>query len=101
MKISTHIAKKFMLGGPGSGTSRITGWIAIIGMAVGCLVLFLSVSILNGFEKRVSQKIVGFESDIRITGFSENEDIKSLVNKIAAIEGVHRVMPYKERMGII
>ena len=59
-----------MLGGKGAGPSRLTGWIAIIGLAVGCMAMVLSIAVLNGFESRVVNKIVGFEGDIRISRVS-------------------------------
>ncbi|NHZ86770.1 MAG: hypothetical protein GWP19_12990, partial [Planctomycetia bacterium] len=46
MKFSTYIAKRFMLGDKGAGTSRFTGWIAIIGMAIGCFALIISIAVL-------------------------------------------------------
>ncbi|HCI16154.1 MAG TPA: ABC transporter permease, partial [Candidatus Marinimicrobia bacterium] len=70
MKFSQAIAKRFMLGGKGAGPSRLTGWIAIIGLAVGCMAMILSISVLNGFESRVVNRIIGFEGDIRISGLT-------------------------------
>ena len=63
MNFSTYIAKRFMLGGKGAGTSRFTGWIAIVGMAIGCFALIISIAVLNGFELQVAEKIIGFEGD--------------------------------------
>ena len=56
-----------MLGGKGAGTSKFTGWIAIIGMAIGCFALIISIAVLNGFELQVTDKIIGFEGDLRIS----------------------------------
>ena len=85
-----------MLGGKGAGPSRLTGWIAIIGLAVGCMAMILSVSILNGFESRVVNRIIGFEGDIRIGGLTDwNRDVAVL----QSIAGVEAVMPFQERKG--
>ena len=70
MNFSLKIARRFMLGGKGSGPSRLTGWISIIGLAIGCMAMILSISILNGFESRVINKIIGFEGDIRVANVS-------------------------------
>ena len=70
MNVSTYIAKRFLLGERGVGASRFTGLIAIAGMAVGCFALILSIAVLNGFEKKVTAKIRGFEGDLRISGAS-------------------------------
>lgn len=101
MKVSTDIAKAFMMGGKGSGASRITGWIAIIGMAVGCFVLILSVAILNGFEERVTEKIIGFEGDVRITGNLTPEGVTRISDITGSNPAIIMQMPFKERPGII
>ena len=72
MKFSTYIAKRFMLGGKGAGTSRFTGWIAIIGMAIGSFALIISIAVLNGFELQVAEKIIGFEGDLRISKINQD-----------------------------
>ena len=73
MHISTKIARRFLLGGRDVGTSKFTGIIAIVGMAVGCIALIISISVLNGFEKKVTEKIRGFEGDIRIVGITKQK----------------------------
>ncbi len=98
MSFSRNMAKRFMLGGKGAGPSRLTGWIAIIGLAVGCMAMVLSIAVLNGFESRVVNKIVGFEGDIRVSGITNWEEAKS---DIESIEGVKTVLTYQERKGLI
>ncbi|MBC8345381.1 MAG: ABC transporter permease [Candidatus Marinimicrobia bacterium] len=98
MKFSQSIARRFMLGGKGAGPSRLTGWIAIIGLAVGCMAMILSVSILNGFESRVVSRIIGFEGDIRVSGLT---DWNSSIEEIQSIDGVKSVMSFQERKGLI
>ncbi len=100
MKFSTYIAKRFMLGGRGAGTSRFTGWIAIIGMAIGCFALIISIAVLNGFELQVAEKIIGFEGDLRISKINPGEDqeaysyLKSNIN-------ISQVVPFMERKGVV
>ena len=53
MKFSILVAKKFLLRDKKSAPSKITGWIAVVGLAVGCLAMVLSLSVLNGFENRI------------------------------------------------
>jgi len=98
MNFSVSIARRFMLGGKGAGPSRLTGWIAIIGLTVGCMAMILSVSVLNGFESRVVRRIIGFEGDIRVNNLT---DWESNIKAIQSIDGVQAVMPYQERKGLI
>ncbi len=97
MKLTHYIARRFALGGKGAGTSRFTGWIAILGMGVGCFALVLSVSILQGFETQVIQKIRGFESDIRIHGTVSSNEIRTIND----IEGIKMTSEFMERKGLI
>ncbi len=98
MKFPMSIARRFMLGGKGAGPSRLTGWIAIIGLTVGCMAMVLSVSVLNGFESRVVSRIIGFEGDIRVSNLS---DWDGGVEMIRSMDGVEAVMPFQERKGLI
>ncbi len=61
MSFPSLIARKFMFSRKEVGPSRFTGSIAIIGIAVGTMAMILSVSVLNGFESRIIEKIIGFE----------------------------------------
>lgn len=98
MSFSRNIAKRFMLGGKGAGPSRLTGWIAIIGLAVGCMAMVLSIAVLNGFESRVVNKIVGFEGDIRISGVTDWANAKTYIE---SMDGVKKVLTFQERKGLI
>ena len=46
MRFQLLIARKFMLGGSGSGPSRLNGWISIIGMIIGAFSIIISLSII-------------------------------------------------------
>lgn len=98
MSFSRNIAKRFMLGGKGAGPSRLTGWIAIIGLAVGCMAMVLSIAVLNGFESRVVNKIIGFEGDIRVSGVTDWANAKRYIE---SVDGVKKVLTFQERKGLI
>ncbi|MFQ6605964.1 MAG: ABC transporter permease, partial [Fidelibacterota bacterium] len=93
MNIATEIARKFALGGKGSSASRVTGWIAILGMGIGGFALIVSVAVMQGFESQVIAKIVGFEGDIRVIGNIN-------MNK-PDHPAVKMVMPFMERKGLV
>ena len=89
MNFAIFIARRFMLGGKGAGPSRLNGWIAIIGLAIGCIAMILSVSVLNGFESRVINRIIGFEGDVRISDMTNWE---KNIDKIRSMENVKEVL---------
>ena len=98
MTFSRLIAKKFLLKSKVSSSSKITGWIAVVGLAVGCMAMVLSLSVLNGFENRVIDRIIGFESDLRLTKIN---DWDSAIDLISNFDEVKETMPFQERKGLI
>lgn len=98
MNFTSKIAKNFMLTRGESGPTRITGLIAIIGIAVGTMAMVLSVSVLNGFESRIVDKVIGFEGDIKLRGdFKYEDSLEHLTN----INGVDQIVPYMDRVGLM
>ena len=100
MRFQLLIARKFMLGGSGSGPSRLNGWISIIGMIIVAFSIIISLSIMNGFEKRVINKLIGLEGDLRITAYS-NSDFEQIYSEIAADPLIDEALLYRERIGLI
>ena len=100
MNFSTYIAKRFMLGGKGAGASRFTGWIAIIGMAIGCFSLIISIAVLNGFELQVADKIIGFEGDLRISKIKPGMD-QDVFNYLKSDKNISLIEPFMERKGVV
>ena len=98
MNFTTLIAKKFMFNREHVGPSRLTGLIAIIGISLGTMAMILSVSVLNGFESKIIDKIVGFEGDIKLGGDIEFEKSMQI---LSTIDGVENFIPYVERVGLI
>ena len=98
MNFSLKIAKRFMIGGKGSGPSRLTGWISIIGLTIGCMAMILSVSILNGFESRVVSKIIGFEGDLRVTNVKDWSKFESY---ISSLNGIKSTMLFQKRKSVL
>ena len=91
MNFSTKIAKNFMFSRKEAGPSRITGLIAIIGIAVGTMAMVLAVSVLNGFESRIVDRIIGFEGDIKLRGnFNNSKNFE----KLKEMNSIDEIMPY-------
>jgi len=102
MKFSFYIARRFMLGGKGSGPSRLNGWIAILGLMIGSLAMVLASAVLNGFEQRVIQRVVGFEGDLRLSDFPHNFHSNMVVNEIKQkFPEIKEIITFQQRRGII
>ena len=98
MSFTSKIAKNFMFARKEAGPTRITGLISIIGIAVGTMAMVVSVSVLNGFESRIVDKVIGFEGDIKLRGdFNYEDSLERLTN----IKGVDQIVPYIDRVGLM
>ena len=70
----------------------------MIGMALGVTTLILALGVMRGFESVVTQKIIGFDTHIRIeklfeSGFNLDQE---QIDAIAAIPGVEQIFKIKK-----
>ena len=67
----------------------VSKFLSVFGIAVGCFSIITALSIMNGFEKLIKNKIRGFEGDLRISGiFDENKlnDFEDILERSTFIE---------------
>ena len=95
MNLYYHIAKQFFLSLNDIG--RITKKISIIGIGLGSFALIISISVLNGFEQKLDEKISNFDGHIRISGIEQRYDI----SEIELLEGIVSTSFSLDRKGII
>ena len=95
MNLYYHIAKQFFssLNDIGSITKKIS----IIGIGLGSFALIISISVLNGFEQKLDEKISNFDGHIRISGIEQRYDISD----IELLEGIISTSFSLDRKGII
>jgi lipoprotein-releasing system permease protein len=72
MAFSFFIANRFSLSKKNSRFLSLIGIITIIGIAIGVTTLIVTLTVLSGFEKTITEKIIQFNSHIQITSFSNN-----------------------------
>lgn len=88
MKFINVISKRFYNRSKVYG--KYLGILSMLGMGVGCFAIIISISVMNGFENIVHQKLKGFEGDIRV--FQNIYD-----PKWEKIDGVKKIIPFMER----
>ncbi len=69
--------------------TRIAGVLSIAGLAVGIAALLITLFILNGFERVISQKIADFDGHIRIRHFLS----EPIQKEIAGLDSVQSAYP--------
>ena len=83
--------------------------IATCTISLGVVVMIMSVSILRGFQKEITYKVVGFGSHISIRSYGTVNDYdevsialdSSEINKLAAIPGVSNISAYAYKGGML
>ena len=73
MKPTTLIAKRFLITGS-NFAGKYTGLVAVLGIAIGCFALIVSIAVLNGFESKVTENINGID----ITYSQEFDSLKTI-----------------------
>lgn len=107
MRFERLIAKKFLHRGEGFSSSlvRIATW----SIALGVLVMILSVAILRGFQQEIEQKVVGFGSHIVVrsqfvgNGYEEEpiSTEREALARISELPGVCHVQQFASKGGML
>jgi lipoprotein-releasing system permease protein len=84
MSLPLFIARKYIRSKKDSGFISFISAITIIGIALGVSVLIIAITVLNGFEDAVTEKIINLNSHIKITGFGDRNlpSYKNIMPKI-------------------
>lgn len=72
MNFKLFIAKRYLFSKKDSKFISFITYISIIGVALGVATLIIAVSIMNGFEKEIKEKVTGLVSHVQISSFLAN-----------------------------
>ena len=89
------IAKNFLASM--NTTGKITNIISVVGISLGSFALIISISVLNGFENKLDEKISNFDGHLRIQSPVSNGKL----SKIKSLKEVKSVSLNYERKGMI
>ncbi|MCX7876718.1 MAG: FtsX-like permease family protein [Melioribacteraceae bacterium] len=95
MKLSLFISSRFIKSQKESKLISSVSFITISGIALGLIVVLLALSILDGFEKVISEKISNFNSQIKVTGFGN----RNLNNPETVISNIQK--KFKDEINLI
>ncbi len=71
MSFSFYISKRYIFSKKDSKFISFISVISVTGIALGVATLIIALSILNGFEKTIINKVIDFDSHIQISSFTE------------------------------
>jgi lipoprotein-releasing system permease protein len=104
MSAEWFIASRYMKSQGRTGFfSFITGF-AVLGVVIGTAALIITLSVLDGFEREIKEKVVGFTSHIQVQGFQNVplEHHQASVQKLtASVQGITSVVPFVAREAMI
>ena len=109
MQFERFIAQRFMpRAKDGGGFSGPLSVIAVAGIALGVAVMVMAVNILRGFQKDITQKVVGFGSHLTVTAYDAGTYTESpvaldstLTASIRAVPGVRHVQAFATKGGMV
>jgi lipoprotein-releasing system permease protein len=98
------IARRYLFSKKDSKFVSFITYISILGIALGVATLIITVSILNGFEKTIKDKVAGLVAHIQITSFLPDglSDYDKTIQEIKdSIPEVTGASPYVQREAVI
>ena len=109
MNIEYFIAKRIHFRQGRKNVSRPAVRIATIAIALGLAVMIIAVAVVIGFKQEIRNKTIGFGGHVQITNYDSNNTYEtnpiradqSLLDKLAAIDGVKHVQAFATKPGII
>lgn len=104
MNFKFFIAKRYLFSGSDSKFISFITYISILGVTLGVAALIITISILNGFEKEIRDKVSGLVSHIQISSFTPDglRDYRSAIETIKdSISGITGISPIVQKEAVI
>ncbi len=109
MNLEYFISKRIIKGNKSNRFSQPIIRIAILAIALGIIVMTISLSIVGGFQEEIRNKIIGFGSHIQITSYdSHNTYEASPIDKnqdfyphLDTVSGIKHIQIFATKAGII
>jgi lipoprotein-releasing system permease protein len=104
LAVGLFIARRYIRSHRRKGFLSFISAFAILGITLGTAALIITLSVLDGFEREIKNKVIEFSSHIQVTGFQN----LALHNPQATIErlkrevaGIRSIEPFAAKEGMI
>jgi len=104
MKFTLFVSSRYILSNKDSRLLNLVSIITILGISLGVTTLIIALSVLNGFESTLTQKITDFDSHITIQSFKEslpNSELYTQKIKAKLNDQIDFISPYVSKLAII
>jgi len=104
MSLPFFFTKKYLRSKKDSRFLSVISYITITGIALGVAVVIIALTILDGFDKVITEKIIKFNSHIKVISFG-NRNLPSFSETVPQIETVFKditsIQPFASKLAII
>jgi lipoprotein-releasing system permease protein len=104
MQYTHFIASRYLRSRRNAGFFSFIAGISILGVMLGTATLIIALSVLGGFEREITEKVVGFTSHVQVSGF-QNLPLRNYRENALRIStcspSVTAVIPYVAREALI
>ncbi|MFO7448099.1 MAG: ABC transporter permease [Ignavibacteriaceae bacterium] len=103
MSFSFFITKKYTFSRKNSRFINLISTVAVTGIALGVAALIIALSVLNGFEKTLTEKIIDFDAHIQINSYrSSLPDYHTILPQLRdSLPAGTAINPYVSNLAII
>jgi lipoprotein-releasing system permease protein len=104
MGYPTFIARRYLKSRQNDGFVSFITSIAIAGVALGTAALIIALAVLGGFEREITEKVIGFTSHVQISGFQNQplrnhpETVRTILDSIPEVKAI---APFAAREALI
>lgn len=109
MNLELFIARRLLRGKQQGAVSVPIVKIAVAGIALGICVMLLSVFIIGGFKKEITEKLAGFTAHLEITSYDNHDAYAgsssiasdTLLDLLRGLDGIKQTAPYVTKPAIL
>jgi lipoprotein-releasing system permease protein len=74
---------------------------SLVGIALGVATLIIVTSVMNGFRKEFTERVIGFNGHIAMHPLNTDVDYEDVVKQVSTFEGVKQVTPVIEKQALL
>jgi lipoprotein-releasing system permease protein len=103
MSYELFIATRYLKSKRRTGFISLVSYISIIGVTIGVAALIIVLSVMNGFETQVRNRIIGADAHIRLGTYRDDgiANVDSVIEKIRGVHHITGISPYIMDKGLV
>jgi len=99
--VALFVGLRYLRARKGSGFVSFVTFASVIGVALGVATLIVVLSVMNGFEKELRERLLGLTAHASILQDGGLEDWSPLVKQLQAADDIRGAAPYIEQEAIL